>query len=591
MNDRTEEIESGDATFGASTTPSPASTIVRVGPAPAVVAARALVVLERGRTKSQLPAAWGTVFGNAPFGDVLSRFLGDFQVSWGTAVLPEEHRDRFLSLHERPVAVVSYDGQLRLPSDAIPQVGADGLFVLINGRQFPLCDLQHAMNLHRSSRCDATFFEIRAPQPANKAYEEKLQVNADGTVQRVSRVYAKDAPPPREDGRWPALVLLSAAAMRHLLDVTLPQRLDLWPMVLLRAGLRVNGCTVDGTAYDLANPDAVTELADVILKSHPQWLTAGMDELRPRVWVGRNTKIHPGAELIAPLAIGDGVEIGADAVVVGPAVIGRSSHVSAGAVVRRGLIAPASIIVSNPHVPHPSATEIRALRRKSASHDRSIRLQTVLEGSRGPRLGGFTYWWYNVTKRVIDLIGALVFLTFTLPVYPLIALAIKLNSPGGPVFYGHPRQGRGGRNFKCWKFRTMVPNADEIKKDLMSRNEVDGPQFKMKDDPRIFFVGRILRRLNFDEWPQAWNVLFGSMSLVGPRPSPEKENQMCPAWREARLSVRPGITGLWQVCRRREGETDFQEWIYYDVQYVKHQSIRQDLWILLRTVRVALKGS
>ena len=106
------------------------------------------------------------------------------------------------------------------------------------------------------------------------------------------------------------------------------------------------------------------------------------------------------------------------------------------------------------------------------------------------------------------------------PLYPLIMLAIWINSPG-PIFYGAVRQGRGGRNFKCWKFRTMVVNADEIKRKLMIQNEVDGPQFKMKNDPRIFLVGKWLRRLNIDEWPQFWNVLVGQLSVVGPRPSPE----------------------------------------------------------------------
>jgi lipopolysaccharide/colanic/teichoic acid biosynthesis glycosyltransferase len=113
----------------------------------------------------------------------------------------------------------------------------------------------------------------------------------------------------------------------------------------------------------------------------------------------------------------------------------------------------------------------------------------------------------------------------------------------------------------------------------------------MKDDPRIFGVGKWLRKLNIDEWPQFWNVLIGQMSIVGPRPSPDRENQMCPAWREARLSVRPGITGLWQVMRTRgRGESDFQEWIYYDIQYIKKQSIWLDIKIILKTFVVALGG-
>jgi len=223
--------------------------------------------------------------------------------------------------------------------------------------------------------------------------------------------------------------------------------------------------------------------------------------------------------------------------------------------------------------------------------ERPIRLEKVIEAAgRSRPLSDLRQQGYFVIKRAMDIVGSLMFLAFSLPLYPFIAVAIKINSPG-PVFYGHVRQGRGGKNFKCWKFRTMVTNADEIKAKLLAQNEVDGPQFKIKRDPRIFWLGSWLRRLNIDEWPQFFNVLFGDMSIVGPRPSPDKENQMCPAWREARLSVRPGITGLWQVSRKREVETDFQEWIYYDVQYVKKQSLWLDMKILLKTVKVALKGT
>jgi lipopolysaccharide/colanic/teichoic acid biosynthesis glycosyltransferase len=113
---------------------------------------------------------------------------------------------------------------------------------------------------------------------------------------------------------------------------------------------------------------------------------------------------------------------------------------------------------------------------------------------------------------------------------------------------------------------------------------VDGPQFKMKDDPRITSVGRLVRMTNIDEIPQLFNVLLGHMSLVGPRPSPFRENQICVPWRRARLSVRPGITGLWQICRERRSSGDFQQWIFYDTLYVRHASTWLDIKIILATV-------
>ena len=135
------------------------------------------------------------------------------------------------------------------------------------------------------------------------------------------------------------------------------------------------------------------------------------------------------------------------------------------------------------------------------------------------------------------------------------------------------------------KVRTMVSGAAKIQEQLRVVSQVDGPQFKMDDDPRISTVGRFLRETYIDEIPQFFNVLFGQMSIVGPRPSPESENTLCPSWRDARLSVRPGITGLWQVHRTREPMKDFQEWIHYDTEYVRNLSLKMDLLTCWQTAR------
>jgi len=176
-----------------------------------------------------------------------------------------------------------------------------------------------------------------------------------------------------------------------------------------------------------------------------------------------------------------------------------------------------------------------------------------------------------------------------LPFFPVIALAIKLNSPG-PVFYRARRQGLGGKEFDCLKFRSMVTTAEGMQEKLRVVNQVDGPQFKMENDPRVSTVGRFLRETNLDEIPQFINVLRGEMSVIGPRPSPEHENASCPDWRYARLSVRPGITGLWQICRTRQEGRDFQEWVHYDTEYVRKLSLRLDLWIFWKTARQLING-
>lgn len=190
---------------------------------------------------------------------------------------------------------------------------------------------------------------------------------------------------------------------------------------------------------------------------------------------------------------------------------------------------------------------------------------------------------YQMVKRLFDATAALTGLIVLSPLMLVAAALVKWTSPG-PALFGHRRQGLGGREFLCWKFRSMRKDADKLQDQLRAKNEVDGPQFKMADDPRVTTIGAWLRRTNIDELPQLFNVLFGQMSLVGPRPSPDKENQLCPAWRRTRLSVKPGITGLWQVLRRRNRpDSDFQEWIYYDVEYARHRSFLLDIEILLWT--------
>jgi lipopolysaccharide/colanic/teichoic acid biosynthesis glycosyltransferase len=192
---------------------------------------------------------------------------------------------------------------------------------------------------------------------------------------------------------------------------------------------------------------------------------------------------------------------------------------------------------------------------------------------------------YDAAKRLFDIAFSLVALAVTLPICIMAAIAIKLYDRG-PIFFAHNRESLHGKPFGCLKFRTMVRNAEALKKKLRGANQVDGPQFKIARDPRVTPIGQFLRKTNIDELPQFINVLLGDMSVVGPRPSPFEENQLCPAWREARLSVKPGITGLWQVSRSRErGAADFQEWIYYDTQYVDRRSFLLDMRIVLLTIK------
>lgn len=188
-------------------------------------------------------------------------------------------------------------------------------------------------------------------------------------------------------------------------------------------------------------------------------------------------------------------------------------------------------------------------------------------------------------KRCFDFACATSFVLLASPLYILIALLVKLDSPG-PIFYKQTRIGLHGKPFKVWKFRTMVVNADKLQKELEARNEnKDGVLFKIKDDPRITRVGRFLRRYSLDELPQLFNVMFGEMSLVGPRPLPLRDVEKFSEHHFIRQEVLPGISGLWQVSGRSD-ITDFEQVIRLDVTYMENWSLWLDMQIILQTVMV-----
>jgi exopolysaccharide biosynthesis polyprenyl glycosylphosphotransferase len=190
-------------------------------------------------------------------------------------------------------------------------------------------------------------------------------------------------------------------------------------------------------------------------------------------------------------------------------------------------------------------------------------------------------------KHAIDWVLALVLVVAFAPVMVLAAVAILL-SMGAPVLFVQERAGVQGRPFRMLKFRSMAVDAERAQATLRDANEMSGPVFKIADDPRVTRVGRLLRRSSIDELPQLFNVLAGSMSLVGPRPLPLAEQAQIRGWQRRRLSVRPGITGLWQVSGR--SNVDFEDWMVLDLRYIDDWSLGLDLWILLKTIPTVLGG-
>ena len=196
--------------------------------------------------------------------------------------------------------------------------------------------------------------------------------------------------------------------------------------------------------------------------------------------------------------------------------------------------------------------------------------------------------WQLLAKRFVDIVSSLTLLIGFFPIMVIIAILIKLTSKG-PIFYRWQVVGLNKKRFTGYKFRTMVENADELKKQLLDRNEMNGVVFKIRKDPRVTSIGHILRKFSLDELPQLWSVLRGDMSLVGPRPPLVSELEQFESWHRRKLSVKPGMTCLWQISGRSKIR-DFNDWVRLDLEYIDNWSLWLDFKILLKTIPVVLLG-
>jgi lipopolysaccharide/colanic/teichoic acid biosynthesis glycosyltransferase len=419
------------------------------------------------------------------------------------------------------------------------------------------------------------------------AWQERLRLTQDNQVVGYRRLYADSmslTPIPLD---WPHFLLVRREAFGTVLESGLLSSFDVWVERCRAAGLKFQGMAVAGSAYDLESPEGILAVSKVALSCSSR-LEATMRSVR-----GRQTspssdggEISPQAHLVGPVLLGKQVTVEAGAVVVGPAVLCDGCTVGRDAVIDSAIVGAGVSVEPNQSLGGcivGGAKRREALERTTVASGGSPQEHVCPQDNQVFRTWP-KYSYARCFKRIADAVAAVIVLILFAPVIPVLALAVKMSSPG-PVFFRDKRQGLHGRLFHCAKFRTMRQGADKMQDKLRYVSEVDGPQFKMADDPRITTVGRFLRETYLDEIPQFFNVLCGQMSVVGPRPSPESENTLCPSWRDARLSVRPGITGLWQVRRTRESQKDFQEWILYDTQYVRDFSFGLDLWICWRTFR------
>jgi lipopolysaccharide/colanic/teichoic acid biosynthesis glycosyltransferase len=385
---------------------------------------------------------------------------------------------------------------------------------------------------------------IRLAEQNTRDYREIVDARPDGAFLRFRRVYDAD-----KSNRQARVAITSSPDLAYdwalLDDDDLPwgKLRKIVPSDLIGA-VRANGHIYQSDS-DLESARFVRDLSQTW--KHPLSTISRVERIGRESWVDRDAQLTDPSRLTGPIWIGAGRSIPKDKSGVGPSVLWDDPNMR----------------------PTPDEVEWKDIEAYQVRPERRI-----------DEAATFTT---SPAKRVFDIVFALIALAITLPLYPFIILAIWIEDRS-PIFFAHQRESIHGKEFGCLKFRTMYRNAEAMKAELQAQNLADGPQFFMEKDPRITKVGNILRKLQLDEIPQFFNVLVGHMSVVGPRPSPFSENQLCPGWREARLSVRPGVTGLWQIRRTRADGADFQEWIRYDIEYVEKATFRLDLYIIWKTV-------
>jgi len=366
-----------------------------------------------------------------------------------------------------------------------------------------------------------------------------------------------------------------------------------------KASLPVYIHRVDGFIKAIESVDDYYNLhRSRILNGH---VPGGLKEVGADIWVGHNVAISPRSYLLGPVVIGDNCVVKDHAQVIGPVILGEGSIVSEGAIVRESILWDETEVPSRASLFYCVAASNTDIKEGQSYNNMTLtgdikhgdvnivpsreKAQSI-KGVSITKIEAVKSRAYLMIKRAMDLVLSTMALLVLSPLMLIIVLMIRLDSPGAVIFR-QKRCGKCGREFSMFKFRTMVKDAHKLQKRYMDSKSVDGPVFKLDKDPRITRIGGFLRKTSLDELPQLFNVIRGDMSLVGPRPLVMGEMKFSQSWRDIRLKVKPGVTGLWQV----EGRSSpyFHDWIRYDVSYVKEQSLTGDLKIMVKTINVVLK--
>jgi len=484
--------------------------------------------------------------------------------------------------------VICYNEKLLLDAETIQKLKSRKWLAVLNGRFHTITNNKQTIKAAEKLNADVTAVNaVNYLLPGS----EKVLVTEQNRLIGFRRYYNNPVFTAPVPDSWPHQLLIKTKILDKLLIAgQMPLNFSELIARCNSNSLRLCSINTGGTVLDLETQSGLlsflTDATDSLAASKQN------NFIYQTKYPNKSQKnISNDARLFGNILLGQNVNIAKNAVIAGPAIITDNVTIDTGAVINSSIIGPSLSINGKQYIQNRLVkTE------KDIKKDKNYRFDNlngpILKKQRNYIAETFRTWpllsYPRAVKRAADIITAIIVLLLFAPVFPVIALAIKLASKG-PVFFKDTRQGLHGKTFKCLKFRTMCLGSDKLQEKLRTINEVDGPQFRIKNDPRINSVGRFLRETYIDEIPQFFNVLLGQMSTVGPRPSPESENTLCPLWRDARLSVRPGITGLWQLKRTRRPMKDFQEWIYYDIEYVRKLSIKMDLGIAIKTIGKMLK--
>ena len=457
--------------------------------------------------------------------------------------------------------------------DALAELDPSDEVLVVDPRCFPADGFDPQALLARRDSDPRWVTHLVAFEEGRKGgTKEYAWLDGEGRVRTVQRYY--------DQVTWPFITGVAASLMPA--SVLRGQELPASPLSDLRSRLAARGVPsrdlpLAGNAFDLGDEAGLLALSErFVLRA-----TASRGRMDPLL-VGNGQVVHMSSRLVGPVIVHPGVVIEENATVLGPALLGAGARIGAGAIVAQSVVGPGCLVAPGERVRHRAILPGRngdGIAAPAAPMPMPLSHLSPDDSHAEPSPRAR----YMRVKRVVESAAAAAALVVLAPLMAVIAALVALDSRG-PVLYGHDREGWRGRRFRCLKFRTMYVGAQERERELRAHSQVDGPQFKIERDPRTTTVGRLLRATSLDELPQLFNVVRGEMALVGPRPSPFRENQLCVDWRTGRLSVRPGITGLWQVCRHDRSEGDFHQWIEYDLLYVRHMSPALDLRILLATV-------